>query len=238
MPGTRKAAIDELNYGRGIKTSTITPPTVPYYAQFEKAISKYQYDPRMVGQLMVQAGYTMGSDGFYVDAAGKKLSFGVWSSAGDKNVQEAAFYTDGARKAGLDAHQEIASVQQLNDGMYRALASGVFIRGGGGYTAFLSKDAAGPDHRWNGGNRSGSMNPAYDRLYEQYTSTLDESPQISILAELEKVFTEDVPAVMQYFQDTVTVRLAALKGPGIRPRRVWAGACSGSTSGPGSHRQR
>jgi peptide/nickel transport system substrate-binding protein len=208
-----QTAIDELNYGRGIKTSTVTPPTAPYYPEIEKVITKYSYDPRMVGQMLGQVGYTMGPDGFYVDGSGKKLSFGVWSSAGDKNVQEAAFYTDGARKAGIDAHQEIASVQQLNDGQFRALASGVSIRGGGTYTGFLSKEAAGPDNRWNGANRAGYSNPVYDRLYEQYTSTLDEAEQIKALAELERVFTEDVPAVMQYFQDTVTVRIAALKGP-------------------------
>lgn len=210
-------AIDELNYGQGIKTATVTPPTVPFYAEIERVITKYNYDPRMVGQLLNQVGYTMGSDGFYVDGAGQKLSVGVWSSSGDKNVQEAAFYVDGARKAGVDARQEIASVQQLNDGMYRATASGISIRGGGSYTAYLTSEIARPENRWAGGNRSGYSNPTYDRLYEQYLTTLDPRERISILAQLEKVFTEDVPAIMQYFQNTATARVGQLKGPRNTP---------------------
>ncbi len=206
-------AIDELNYGQGIKTATITPPTAPFYAEIEKVITKYNYDPRMVGQLLNQVGYTMGSDGYYADSGGNKLSVGVWSSSGDKNVQEAAFYVDGAKKAGVDARQEIASVQQLNDGMYRATASGISIRGGGSYSGYLTSEVARPENRWAGGNRSGYSNPTFDRLYDQYLTILDDKQRISTLAQLEKVFTEDVPAIMQYFQNTATARVAALKGP-------------------------
>jgi peptide/nickel transport system substrate-binding protein len=210
-------AIDELNYGQGIKTATVTPPTVPFYAEIEKVITKYDYDPRRVGELMNQVGYTRGADGYYADAAGQKFSVGVWSSSGDKNIQEAAFYVDGAKKAGIDARQEIASVQQLNDGMYRATASGISIRGGGSYSGYLTSEVARPENRWAGGNRSGYSNPVYDRLYDQYLTTLDTQQRVSLLAQAEKVFTEDVPAIMQYFQNTATARVGALKGPKNTP---------------------
>jgi peptide/nickel transport system substrate-binding protein len=209
----KQTAIDVLNYGKAIATSTLTPPGVPYYSEIEKVVTRYQYDPRMVAQLMGQAGFTLGSDNLYADGAGKRFTFGVWTSSGEKNVQEAAFFVDSLKKVGIDATQQVSTVQQLNDGMARALIPGISISGANNYRAFLSSEAAGPDNRWNGAGRNGWGNAEYDRAYDQYTNTLDLSLRVGFLAQMEKVFTEQLPAIMLYFQNTPTVRVAGLKGP-------------------------
>jgi peptide/nickel transport system substrate-binding protein len=209
----KQTAIDVLNYGKAIATSTITPPSVPYYAEIEKLAARYPYDPRLVAQRMGEAGFAPGPDGLFTDASGKRFNLGIWTSSGEKNVQEAAFFVDSLKRVGIDATQQVSTVQQLNDGMARALIPGISISGANNYRAFLSSEAAGPDNRWNGAGRNGWINAEYERAYGQYTDTLDFTQRVGFLARMEKVFTEQLPAIMLYFQNTPTVRVAALKGP-------------------------
>lgn len=209
----KQTAIDVLNYGKARSTSTLTPPGVPFYAELERVITKYTYDPRTAAQLMNEAGFAAGPDGLFADASGQRFSVGLWTSAGEKNVQEAAFFADSLKKVGIDATQNVSTVQQLNDGMARALIPGISISGANNYAAFHGAQAAGPGNRWNGAGRNGWANPDYDRAYEAYLVTLDPAQRIGHLAQMEKAFTEQLPALMLYYQDTPTVRLAALKGP-------------------------
>jgi peptide/nickel transport system substrate-binding protein len=209
----KQTAIDILNYGRAHATSTLTPPGVPLYSELERVITRYAYDPRAVAQLMGQAGFVADSEGWFADTAGKRFSVGIWTSSGEKNVQEAAFFVDSLKKVGIEGTQQISTVQQLNDGMARALIPGISISGANNYAAFNGAQAAGPDNRWNGAGRNGWVNPDYDRAYEAFLTALDPVQRVGYLAQMEKVFTEQLPAVMLYWQDTPTVRLAALKGP-------------------------
>ncbi|HEY3115797.1 MAG TPA: ABC transporter substrate-binding protein, partial [Chloroflexota bacterium] len=208
-----QGAIDGLNFGKGILTNTSTVPGIAGFDQIDKVIEHYRYDPRMVAQLMTDAGYAKGTDGFFADSTGKRFEVDIWSSSGDKNIQEATFFADGLRRAGMFANQQVFSLQQLNDGMARATVPGLSIRGGNNYTYYLTSDIAGPVNKWSSNNRSGYSNPEYDRFYDEWTNTLDSAKRIQALANLERVFNQDVGAIMMYFQDTPTARVAALKGP-------------------------
>src|SRR5207247_9641135 len=50
---------------------TIFHPGLDYYPVIDRAITKYPYDPRASQQLMAEAGYTRGPDGFFAGPEGK-----------------------------------------------------------------------------------------------------------------------------------------------------------------------
>jgi len=207
------SVVETLNYGKGVQTPTITSPTTTNYDQIDRVITRYPYDARQVAQLMDQAGFNRGVDGIYADSSGIPFNVEVSSVGDDKNVQETAFFVDSLKKVGLGATQYVFPPEQTSDAMARALRPGISIRGGGTYNVFAGAEIAGPENRWNGANRSGYQNPAYDRLYDQYNNTIDSAQRVAILAQMEKTITDDVPAVLLYFQAESTAHVSALKGP-------------------------
>src|SRR5205085_2315023 len=76
-----ETANDVLNRGRGLVTSTVTSPNVDFYPEVERVISKHPFDPARAAQIMEEAGYARGSDGFFHARDGSQMDFGVWFTA-------------------------------------------------------------------------------------------------------------------------------------------------------------
>src|SRR5579871_2833142 len=60
-------------FGAGVQipvADQFLPPTVPYFADLDRAVTKYPYDLRQTEQFMSDAGYRKGSEGVYVSADG------------------------------------------------------------------------------------------------------------------------------------------------------------------------
>ncbi|HZT06127.1 MAG TPA: ABC transporter substrate-binding protein [Chloroflexota bacterium] len=210
-------AIEALTAGKGVLTHTLTSPQVSYYPQIEKVIQKLDYDPRKADQTMSAAGYTKGSDGFFVGSDGQRAQFSDSSSHGDREEMELSVYVDSLRKAGFDVSQNVVSVQQIRDPKYRSLLPGLQLRGGayqmGSYT---SDQIPRPENHWVGDNRGGWSNPTYDRLFEEFNRTLDESEHIAKLAQLERILTTEVPIMPNMFSPYADAFVAGLKGPVAR----------------------
>src|SRR5439155_7571146 len=166
--------VEVLTGGRGMQTPTITSPQAEGYAEIDRVIQRYPYDPRQTAQLLEAVGFTKGTSGIYARADGTPLKVLVWSSSGTKNEQEAALQVDGLRKAGIDASPSVITALQLGDARLRALLPGLIIRGGGpNLNGLTTETAARPENRWAGDNRYGWSNPEYDRFYQAWTTTLD-----------------------------------------------------------------
>ena len=73
-----------------------------------------------------------------------------------------------------------------------------------------------PETRWQGSNRGAWSNPAYDRLWDQYNTTLDLPTQVQLLAQMEKIVSEEVPWIPLYYTPLITPYAAGLKGPAQR----------------------
>jgi peptide/nickel transport system substrate-binding protein len=207
-------AVEVLTSGKGIPTGTLTSPRVPFYAEIDRVIRKYPYDARQAQQLMEEAGYTKGSDGFFASRDGQPVRFSVATSAGVKNESEAATYVDSLRRAGFDVTQRVLPAAQIGDPEQRALLPGLQIRGGGvEHVNYTSEQIPRPTNRWRGENRGGWNSPEYDRIFAAYTSTLGESERIGHLAQLERLLTEELPVIPHYFGAEANAHVATLQGP-------------------------
>jgi peptide/nickel transport system substrate-binding protein len=210
----KRTAVDILSAGKGLLTHTITAPTVEYYPEIERVIQKYDYDPRRSQQLFEEIGFVRGPDGLFARRDGRPMKIGVWSSAGTKNEQEAATYIDGLRRAGVDASQNVIAAAQIGDAQLRALIPGITLRGGGpGLNGLTSAEIARPENRWNGGNRYGWSNAEYDRAFDNWTKSLAQADRVRYVAEMERIITEDLPILPNYFEASVTAALSSVEGP-------------------------
>jgi peptide/nickel transport system substrate-binding protein len=209
-------AIDALTSGKGLLSPTITSPGVPFYAEIEQVIQKHPYDARRVQQLMEEAGYTKGADGFFVGPNGQPLRFSVASSSG-RNEMEAAIYVDGLRRVGFYTYQKVVPAQQIRDPELRALLPALQVRGGGDQlTTYTSEQIPAPDNRWHGDNRGGWSNAEYDQRFSAFATTLDRSERIAQQAQLERIISEQVPAIPLFFNVYVVAHDGDLKGPVAR----------------------
>jgi ABC-type transport system substrate-binding protein len=76
-----------------------------------------------------------------------------------------------------------------------------------------------PESRWQGTNSGGWSNAEYDRLWDAYNSTLDRAERIQQLAQMEKIYTEELPSIPHYYTPIVAAHVAALTGPVTRATR-------------------
>jgi ABC-type transport system substrate-binding protein len=73
------------------------------------------------------------------------------------------------------------------------------------------------ENRWRGSNRSGWNQSEYVRLAEQFISTLDPRERSEQVAQMARIYSEDVAAVSLYFPPAAWAWTAALKGPKDQP---------------------
>ena len=212
-----QSRVDVLDAGKGQVAYTMASPGLPYYAELDRAVLKHTYDPRRAQELMAEAGWTKGADGFFVDAAGSKFTIEVASSAGGKNEQEASIYVDSLRRAGFDAVQYITPVAQIDDNETRVTRGGLSLRGAGQeYLNYISSAIPSSENRWRGNNRPGWSNPEYDRAFALLERAFPMNERIQLMAQLERLISVDRAVTMNSWESVVNIVAAGLHGVEVR----------------------
>jgi peptide/nickel transport system substrate-binding protein len=212
-----QSRVDVLDAGKGQVAYTMASPGLPYYPELERAVLKHAYDPRRAQELMAEAGWTKGADGFFVDAARNKFTIEVASSAGGKNEQEATIYVDSLRKAGFDAVQYITPVALIDDNETRVTRGGLSLRGAGQeYLNYITSAIPSSENRWRGNNRPGWSNPEYDRTFVLLERTFPMSERTQLTAQLERLISVDRAITMNSWESVVNVVVAGLQGVEVR----------------------
>jgi peptide/nickel transport system substrate-binding protein len=204
--------------GQGIMSDVpLIPSTVDYYATIEPAATKYPYDPTLAQTLLVQAGYARGGDGVWASPAAGRLAFGLTTTSSSQNEAELSILGAGWRQLGFEVTESILPVAQSQDGQTRASFPGLYT-----FSTPLGEDTLAaettigiprPDNRWTGNNRGAWSNPEFDRLSDAFSTTLDQTQRLELVAQMVRIFSDEVPALPLYFNPIPVAHLAALKGP-------------------------
>src|SRR5439155_11155183 len=176
---------------------TIWQPTVPYYADIDRAITKYPYDQRMSEQLMTEAGYTKGPDGIYVSPTEGRLTFPLIFP---QNRREPPVLAANWRQAGFDIKEIPLSSVEERDPEVRGSYGSLYIQASGltevqQMARYRTSEVSTPETRWRGENVTGWRNPVYDQLVDAFTVTLDQNERVRQRAQIAKIFSDDVPAI-------------------------------------------
>jgi peptide/nickel transport system substrate-binding protein len=213
----KQAINDALFDGEIPLADQFLPRTVAYFADLDRAITKYPYDLRQTDGLMNEAAFRRGGDGIYASSAGERFGFEHWVIAGSQNEKQGAVMAEGWRRAGFEVKEHAIPTAQATDGQVRATfpaLSSVATGGGEANLNFLTtSQIPSPGNRWTGNNRGGWVSPEYDRLWDQFNTTLDRSERNRQAIEMMRLATEDVAMMFLFHSANVTAHLSALRGP-------------------------
>lgn len=225
----RATLTEVITVGKGLLREVYTHPYADYYdAVLRSVATRYAYDPRRSEQLLQQAGFTRGADGFWLTPNGERFTLEQWYLAGATNERDSVILVDTFRKLGIDASSNVFGIQRASN-EERVKTSGMF----GGSVGFVpdryhSREIATAANRWQGRNRFGFSDPELDRYIDGYLSALDRTERIQQLGQLERVAMEQLPAIPTYYTAVVIAHVASLKGvlPNVVPeageeRGIW-----------------
>ncbi len=210
LDGITEATTD----GRGLVRRTYTHPFTDYYENILSAVAtRYAYDPRRAEQLLLDAGFSRASDGFWVTPSRERFSLEQWHLPGSANQQESVLVIDSLRRVGIDASSHLWGIQRTSN-EDRAKTSGLFAGAANetGFLSFHSDLIARPENRWTGANRIGYSNPEFDRLLDSFRVTLDRSERVGVIAQLERIASDELPAILLYYRPRAVAHVRQLKG--------------------------
>jgi ABC-type transport system substrate-binding protein len=215
----RQALVDGATEGLTSPADTIVLREVEYYQALDRVLTKYPHDLRRSRQLMSEAGFAPGSDGFFTSATDGRFTLDAMTVQGARNDIELTVLTDVLRRDGIDAQLRLLTrAQRTNDPMVVGNFPGMFIGHNTGAVdpplRFVrTEEIVRAETRGRGSNWSGVSHPEVDRLVHAYETTLDRSQRNQYLVEMLKVLSEEVPFYALYYSLSILAHAGNLRGP-------------------------
>lgn len=209
----RQALNEAVVNGQSRPIDVIAPIDVEYYAEADRMVTKYPFDPRRTEQLLGEMGFARGSDGVYVSPTAGRFAFQLWVLAGTQNEQELAVVGENLRRMGFDVNEHVVPPAQVQNNEIRSTFPGLSATSGGSPNGFTSRLVGGPETRWTGGNFGGYINAEYDRLIEIYDTRLEKSERHAALVQAVKILSEEVATIPTLYNPQVLAHVSALSGP-------------------------
>ncbi len=191
-----------LTGGLGVVANTGIPID-PSYAEVEKSVVQYPYDPRRSAQLIEGLGYTKGGDGIYQDAAGQKLQVEIRSTDRDINVKSMLAVANYWQQVGVASDQIVIPAARQADLQYRALFP-AFDTGGtfgmlGSLTSMTKAEMRLPENNYQGTNRGNYFNPDLEKTINQYYVTIPLGPRFDLLKQIYQTITDQAIVMYLYY---------------------------------------
>jgi peptide/nickel transport system substrate-binding protein len=214
----RAALADTLTEGQGTPADTFILPQVEYFDAVKRAVATYPYDPRRAEQLMSEAGWGKGGDGFYVHPTAGRFTIEIAVAAGGRNDSEVAIMADGLRRVGYDATIRVIPRAQITDRQMRVALPGIL--NGSHNRAFIppvqrlrASEIPTAENRWQGGNQSGWNHPEFERLVEAYDTSLDRAERNQYAVEMLTLVNAELPVIPLYYNLSFLAHVSSLQGP-------------------------
>jgi peptide/nickel transport system substrate-binding protein len=215
----REELADHLQGGLVPVAHSFVSPDEPEYRQIETGIVRFDFDSRRAVSLVESLGYSRGSDNFFRDSGGQRLTVEIRATGTDIN-QKTMFAVQRAwRRIGIEAEALSVHPQIASDLEYRATFPGFNVQRQGGDLNFLrnfhSAQARLPQNRFVGNNNTRYMNPELDALINAYEATIPFDPRMVVARDIVRHITDQVVELPLFFDTTpalVSNRLLHVQG--------------------------
>jgi peptide/nickel transport system substrate-binding protein len=217
----RQALNEALDVGDGVASDSPFAPQSIWGAAAQRGAVAYPYDPRRADQLMQEAGYAKGADGFFASPAAGRFTVEVKTNAATDNESEVSILASTWRQAGFDVQEAILPAAQAQNAEARSTFSGMYTNSQNccesAMLGLVSSGAPSAENRWSGGNRSGYANPEYDALIDSFTRTLDRGERETQMTQLVRLLTEDVQSITMFIRAQGWAHVSELRGVVVAP---------------------
>jgi peptide/nickel transport system substrate-binding protein len=212
----RDKLVQALFEGRQRKAISNVHPKDIYYTE---DVVQYPYDAAKAGQLLDEAGWKMGPGGIR-QKDGKKLSLSLMTTAQNK-VRELVevFLQQEWKKIGIEVviNNEPARVffgETVRKGAYPALAMFAWTSSPDNppRSTLYSAEIPTEKNGYSGQNSGGWSNAKVDKLLEDIFKEFDPAKRKTMMNEIQKAYTDEVPVLPLYVRAEVAVTPANLKG--------------------------
>ncbi len=171
-------------------------------------VVKYPYDPGRAGRLLDAAGWRMGGDGWRHDAAGKRLTLELATTAGDRSRELVAEVLQAYWKAvGVDLRLKYQPPRVFfGDTVTRRKFPGLAMfawyssPGSVPRQTLYSTQIPSAANAWAGENYSGYADKRMDALMDAMEVALDPESRQALWARLQRLYAEDLPELPLYFR--------------------------------------
>jgi peptide/nickel transport system substrate-binding protein len=186
--------IERVYQGAGDPGSTIVPPGYTTYHWEPPEDEKFVYDPDRAGQLLDEAGYEMGPDGFRTMPNGDALdTLRLYArSESPTSLDTMNFFKEYLADLGIKSEVTAMESSKLTDvileGNFDAFQWGWYVEPDpDGMLSYMTCDQRG------GWSDSWYCNPEYDALYEKQHVETDDAVRAEQIKQMQQILYEDSP---------------------------------------------
>lgn len=194
----RQSLVDTLHFGLTEVSHTYVMPNSPAYPMIERAVVRYDYDPRRAAQMIERLGYTRGTDGVFRDGSGQRLQVEIRSTAEeDMHRKMNLAVGDFWQRIGVGYEPLFLTRAQSRDREMAATFPGFRIGTTPSQVDRIGQYMYGPqtplpENGFVGGNTVRYMNPQYDALLDRFNTTIPVRERMAVLAEVVRHQTENL----------------------------------------------
>lgn len=176
---------------------------------YDPGLDPLPYDPEAAGELLEEAGWTLGDDGYRYNDAGEKLEFTLSYPSGNvPRERNAEIIQDMLSDIGIAINLDMMEFGSLIPLVFDDRGFDLYLMG---WSLAIEPDPSGiwlsTDH-W---NSVGFDHPDNDDLIMSARTTTDLNDRAEIYREWQQLLVEEAPYVWLYAEDEAFVHTAALK---------------------------
>ena len=190
----RDLLIERAYQGAGDPASTIIPALYDQYHWAPPEDEAYEYDPDRAGELLDEAGYTMGDDGFRTMPDGEPIGTLrlIARSESTTSLDVMEFFQEWLADVGIRSEVSAMESSKLTDvileGTFDAFEWGWYVEPDP--TSMLSYMTCDQRGNW---SDSWYCNEEYDALYEQQQTETDPEARAEMVREMQEILFKDAP---------------------------------------------
>ncbi|MFZ9888623.1 MAG: peptide ABC transporter substrate-binding protein [Myxococcota bacterium] len=214
----RQGLIDQLYGGKYTLAHTFLPPR---HWGYKADVAQIAYDPARTAALLDEAGWRRRSpEATRTNAQGQKLRLTINAVSGIKEIEQfQQVLQSELRQLGVELaiDNKPAKVFFGELARYRKLPQLSFYAwvmdpSSWGHTLWQSDMIPSEDNAWAGQNYPGWRNDEVTRLLEAIPAELDAARRRELLARVQDLYVEELPAIPMYFRPVVAVTRPAVQG--------------------------
>lgn len=216
---------EKVYYGAGLTGDSIVPPSYPNYRWEPPADIAFTFDLAKAGDLLDEAGYTLGGDGKRTMPDGSPLGeLRLFARAdSETSLKTLTFFSEWLAELGIDskveAKEEGRLTQIILDGEFDVFEWGWYVEPDpDSMLSYLTCDQLG------GWSDSWYCNEEYDALYAQQNAEVDEAARTEQIKKLQEIAYLDAPYLVTSYntigEAVRSDRFACLR-PQPDPGGVW-----------------